>query len=130
MHLSNIITLSLLIGFTQFVCAADFNCENGYPVTTDIGEGVIMRTCMWEKEPDVVLRTGALELIKNGILILRTQTNSKGKLHGQFTSWSDDGAMLETGMYVEGLKQGVWLLIRKSGIRETIHYRNGVPIEP
>ena len=130
MQLPKIISILLLASFAQLAGAAEFNCENGDPVAIDPGEGVILRTCMWEKEPAVVIRTGTLELIKNGILILRTQTNSSGKLHGQFTSWTDEGAIQETGMYVEGLKHGAWLLIKKSGARETTHYQNGVPIEP
>jgi len=130
MQLPKIISLSLLIGFTQPGSAAALNCENGDPVATDIGGGVILRTCMWQKEPDVVVRTGTLELVKNGVLILRTQTNSNGKLHGQFTSWSDAGVILQKGMYVEGLKQGIWIVIKESGNSESIHYRDGVPVVP
>ena len=130
MQLPKVISLALLIGFTQLVSAAEFNCEKGDPVATDIGGGVILRTCMWQMEPDIVVRTGTLELVKNGVLILRTQTNSSGKLHGQFSSWSDEGAILEKGMYVEGLKEGIWIVMKESGDRETIHYKAGVPIEP
>lgn len=89
-----------------------------------------MRTCMWKKDPNVVIRVGPLELIKNGILILRTQTNSKGKLHGPFRSWSDEGEIQEKGNYVEGLKEGLWVIVKKGGNRENIHYQGGIPIEP
>ena len=89
-----------------------------------------MLTCMWEKEPDVVVRTGPLELVKNGILILRAETNSSGKLHGLYTSWSDEGEILEKGSYFEGLKQGAWIVTNKNGGNETIYYEKGVPLKP
>jgi len=85
---------------------------------------------MWKKESDVAVRVGPLELIKNGILILRTQTNSRGKLHGQFMSWSDEGELLEKGIYIEGLKEGIWIVMRKDGNSEKVYYKKGAPIEP
>jgi len=130
MRLSKIISLLLLVSFTQLIRASDFNCQKGDPVTADIGEGVIIRTCMWKKESDVAVRVGPLELIKNGILILRTQTNSRGKLHGQFMSWSDEGELLEKGIYIEGLKEGIWIVMRKDGNSEKVYYKKGAPIEP
>lgn len=85
---------------------------------------------MWENSQDVVVRVGPLELIKNGILILKTQTNSKGKLHGPFTSWSDHGEILEMGQYFEGLKEGNWITTNEDGNKKAIQYKKGVPIEP
>jgi len=130
MRLSKVISLLILISCSKFISASQFYCQKGDPVTADLGEGVIMRTCMWKKTPNVVIRAGPLELIKNGILILRTQTNSKGKLHGPFRSWSDEGEVQEKGNYVEGLKEGLWIIVKKGGNRESIHYKGGVPIEP
>jgi hypothetical protein len=37
---------------------------------------------------------------------------------------------LEKGLYVEGLKEGIWIVANKDGNNETIHYKKGVPIEP
>jgi hypothetical protein len=130
MRLSKIISFLLLIGFLKLVNASQFYCQKGNPVTADLGDGVVMRTCMWQKDQNVLVRVGPLELIKNGILILRTQTNSRGKLHGPFTSWNDDGELLEKGNYTEGLKEGDWIKIKEDGYKETVHYKKGIPIEP
>lgn len=96
----------------------------------DLGNGVIMHTCMWEKAANVTVRTGPLELIKNGVLILKLTTDSNGKLHGQFTSWNDVGEMTENGNYLKGLKEGIWTVTNKNGDSETLHYRAGVIVEP
>jgi hypothetical protein len=110
--------------------AGGIHCPLGDPVTADLGDGVIMRTCLWEKEPQLLVRAGPLELIKNGVLILKTQTNRSGKLHGQFTSWDDNGKMIESGVYDNGLKEGPWSTIDEHGISRTSYYRQGVRIEP
>ena len=130
MRLSKIISLFLLISCSKFVSASQFYCQQGDPVTANLGEGVIMRTCFWQKDSKIVIRVGPLELIKNGILILRTQTNSKGKLHGPFRSWSDEGQIQEEGNYVDGLKEGLWITVKKDGYRENIIYKGGIPVEP
>lgn len=120
----------LLAGLAGSVSATDIECIVGKKVSADLGEGVTMHTCLWEKEPDLVIRTGPLELVKNGILILQAQTNLDGKLHGEFTSWSDDGVVILKGSYVEGLKQGPWLETDDNGKSQTILYRNGNPVDP
>ena len=130
MRLLRIISFLLLLNLTHLVGASGLHCERGDPIATDIGGGVTMLTCMWEKEPDVVVRTGPLELVKNGILILRAETNSSGKLHGLYTSWSDEGEILEKGSYFEGLKQGAWIITNKDGGNETIYYEKGVLVKP
>ena len=130
MRLTKVISLLILIGCSKFISASQFYCQKGDPVTADLGDGVIMRTCMWKKDSNVVIRVGPLELIKNGIQILRTQTNSKGKLHGPFRSWSDEGDIQEKGNYVDGLKEGLWTIVEKGGNRENIHYKGGIPFEP
>ena len=121
---------ALLAAFAGPVSATDIECVVGNKVSADLGEGVAMHTCLWEKEPALVIRTGPIELVKNGILILQAQTNLDGKLHGEFTSWSDDGVVILRGNYVEGLKQGPWLETDDNGKSQTILYRNGNPVEP
>jgi len=119
-----------LIGIGGIVSAAEFHCKLGEEVIVGLGEGVIMHTCMWEKEPGVTIRTGSLELIKNDILILKSQTNDNGKLHGNFTVWSDEGKIVESGNYVEGVKEGSWLATDKNGISTTLVYRQGKIVDP
>jgi len=120
----------LLVGLTISLYAGEFSCPQGSTVLADLGDGVIMRTCMWEKAENVTIRTGPLELIKNGVLILKLATDSNGKLHGQFTSWNDAGEMTENGNYLKGLKEGIWTVTNKNGDSETLHYRAGVIVEP
>ena len=126
----SLILLLLASGFPYLLDAGEFTCTNGKRVSADLGDGVIMRTCLWEKAPDVILRTGPLELIKNGVLILKMQTNSNGKLHGEYTSWNDTGELIENGNYRDGLKHGIWLTTSKNGLRETRHYNNGILHQP
>ena len=119
----------LIIAAPRLFAAAKFQCPVGNEVTAGLGDGVIMRTCLWEKEPQLVVRAGPLELVKNGILILKTQTNLEGKLHGDFTSWNDEGVFIVSGTYVEGLKQGPWFETDKYGNTNTTYYRDGIPVE-
>lgn len=120
----------LAIAAPRLFATAEFHCAVGNAISASLGDGVTMRTCLWEKEPNLVVRTGPLELIKNGILILKTQTNREGKLHGGFTSWSDEGVVMVSGTYVEGIKEGPWFETDKKGNGDTIYYRNGIPVEP
>ena len=119
-----------MIGISGIVSAAEFHCKLGKEVNVGLGEGVIMHTCMWEKEPGVTLRTGSLELVKNDILILKSQTNENGKLHGDFTVWSDDGKIIEYGSYIEGVKEGPWMKTDENGISTTLVYRQGKIVDP
>ena len=129
-HSLKFLLFFLFAGFTTLPYAAELDCSLGNAVMADLGDGVIMRTCMWEKAANVTVRTGPLELIKNGVLILKLTTDSNGKLHGQFTSWNDAGEMTENGNYLKGLKEGVWTVTNKNGDSETLHYRTGVIVEP
>ncbi len=125
-----IIVFFIMVCFTRLSSAAGFNCPKGGAVLADLGDGVIMRTCMWEKAADVFVRTGPLVLIKNGVLILKLETDLNGKLHGEYTSWNDAGEITENGTYVEGLKEGPWKVTDKNGDSETLHYQAGVIVEP
>lgn len=127
----SLIALSLAaVVLVRPTSAMEFSCPFGYPVSANIGDGVIMHTCLWEKEPDVHVRAGPMQLIRNGILILQLQTNLKGKLHGQYRSWSDHGRLMETGNYQDGLKEGAWQVTDAQGNSELLHYRQGVLVEP
>jgi hypothetical protein len=125
---ANITAILALLAWS--VSATDIECAVGNKVSADLGEGVTMYTCLWEKEPDKVIRAGPVELVKNGTLILQAQTDLDGKLHGKFTSWSDDGVVILEGNYVKGLKQGPWLEADSNGRNQTILYRNGNPVDP
>ena len=124
------ILLFLLTGLAIPSGAAELICPQGGAVLAELGEGVIMRTCMWEKAANVTVRVGPLELVKNGVLILRLETDLKGKLHGRYTSWNDAGEMTETGNYHEGLKDGIWTVTNDNGDNETVHYQAGVMVAP
>jgi len=129
-RLTRIILLFLLTGFSLLVNATEFTCPRGEAVVADLGDGVTMRTCLWQKSANDTVRTGPLRLVKNGILILRLETNSNGKLHGQYTSWNDAGEITENGNYLEGLKEGIWTVISDNGDTKTFHYRARVIYEP
>lgn len=126
MRITITILIAILTCVPYLISAAAFECALGEEVSANLGEGVTMRTCVWEKEPGVLVRNGALELIKNGILILKTQTDLAGKLHGQYTSWNDQGEVIENGNYNEGQKDGAWLIVGKNGDRETLFFNRGI----
>jgi hypothetical protein len=125
---------SLLIWLMAFAggLSADsgFHCPRGDPVSAPLGDGIIMRTCLWHNEAKQAVRVGPLELIKNGILILKTQTNFDGQLHGRFTSWSDDGVIIKDGFYHLGRKHGPWLETDADGNPIEQHYHAGKPVDP
>lgn len=123
-----LITVTILLPLP--LIASDFKCPQGDVVVVSLGEGVIMRTCMWEKAPGMVIRTGAFELFKNDILILQSQTNIDGKLHGGFTSWDDSGAVITHGNYVDGLKHGEWLETNPEGVSSSVFYEEGKSLQP
>ena len=89
-----------------------------------------MRTCMWQNEARVKVRVGPFELIKNGILIVKSQTNRKGQLHGRFTSWTDDGVIIKDGHYHYGQKHGAWIETDADGIVQNLQYHEGKLIQP
>ena len=108
--------------------ASEFHCENGEVAVADLGGGVVMRTCLWEKEPGIMARTGPMELIKNEILILEARTNLDGQLHGLYSSWDDAGRLMEQGQFRKGLKQGQWIYADGNGLSRVFYYRAGVPL--
>lgn len=120
----------LLLIAAQAPASYGFHCPRGDPVTANLGGGVIMRTCLWQNEAGVGIRVGPFELIKNGVLIVKTQTNIDGQLHGRFTSWSDDGVMIEDGHYQRGHKHGPWREADADGKIKTLHYHEGALVQP
>jgi hypothetical protein len=105
-------------------------CALGEATSLSIGDGVILHSCSWEQTPGVFLRTGPMEMVRHGVLILRLHTDRNGKLQGQFSSWDDAGVLTENGHYVDGLKHGEWLVTDANGERRVEHYRAGVLIAP
>ena len=89
-----------------------------------------MRTCMWQNENQKMVRIGPFELVKDGILIVKSQTNLKGQLHGRFTSWTDDGVIIKDGHYQFGQKHGAWIETDAAGVRQSLHYNKGDLAQP
>ncbi len=128
MRYHRLFLLPLLLPLSIAVQAVEFYCPLGDPVSAFLGDGVIMRTCIWRKESGVTVRAGPLQLTRNGIVILELRTNFNGKLHGRYRAWSDAGELTNQGNYHNGLKQGTWLETDLNGIQNTLHYRDGVVI--
>ena len=120
----------LLTGVPALVLPAESYCKIGKEVVVGLGDGVTMRTCMWEKETGATIRTGSLELVKNDILILRSHSDESGRLHGEFIVWSDEGVIIKNGSYNEGLKHGPWLTTDINGISTILVYQQGKIVEP
>ena len=56
----------------------------GHKVTADLGNGVRLQSCSCEKTTGTFVRIGPLQLIKNGILILKLATDQEGRLQGEY----------------------------------------------
>ena len=108
--------------------AIEFACERGAEVEASLGEGVIMRTCSWEKSSGNFIRVGPLQLVKNGILILQLQTDENGRLHGPYNAWDDNGVLVESGTYEDGLREGEWQVTSADGQLSTLYFRAGKPL--
>ena len=50
---------------------------------------------------------------------------SEGLLHGQFTSFYSDGSIKETGLYLNGLREGMWEEYSPQNEKATGTYRHG-----
>jgi hypothetical protein len=110
--------------------ASDFQCVLGNKVAASLGDGVTLHSCSWEKTPGNFVRIGPLQLIRNGILILKLNTDSDGKLQGEYRVWDDSGTLTESGYYRDGLKEGEWRLTDANGITRVIVFRAGKPVGP
>ena len=108
--------------------AADFDCTLGDKISADLGDGVVLHSCSWEKTPGSFVRTGPLHLVRNDILILQLYTDRDGKLQGDYRSWSDAGVLIESGQYDNGLKEGEWRRIDSSGRVSVVVFRSGKPV--
>jgi hypothetical protein len=108
--------------------ANNFECVIGNKVTANLGDGVRLQACSWEKDTGTFVRTGPLHLIKNGILILKLETDEEGRLQGEYTTWDDQGIITEIGHYRDGLKEGEWRVIDKQGNSRLITFAAGVDV--
>ena len=121
-----IIVLAAALWVTSGQASVDFDCEVGVRVSGDLGDGVTLHTCRWERTPGVFVRAGPLRLIKNGVVILKLQTDRDGVLQGEYSAWDDDGELTETGHYRDGLKEGEWRSVDEQGVSRVTVYRAGV----
>lgn len=130
MRISSLLAIAALGAFALPGRAAPLACPRGEPVAASIGGGAVMRSCVWEKSPGVRVRTGPLELYKDGVLILKTQTNARGQLHGPYQEWTDEGHLQQQGDYVEGRREGDWIETDGKGSTVRVRYRAGVRVSP
>jgi uncharacterized protein len=52
---------------------------------------------------------------------------TEGLLHGSYTSWKQDGSLQETGIYLNGLREGMWEVYRENGVKVVGTYKHGRP---
>lgn len=126
---SRLALVALLISLpaAQSGSASDFQCALGDKFSASLGDGVTLYSCSWEKTPGNFVRIGPLRLIKNGVLILKLQTDNDGLLQGEFRVWDDHGSLTESGHYLDGLKEGKWRSIDANGNTRVTVYRAGKP---
>ena len=110
--------------------ADEFECPLGTPFSADLGDGVTLQSCNWEKTPGNFVRAGPLEMVRHGILILQLQTDREGRLHGEYTVWDDQGIVTTSGQYREGLKEGEWHITDEQGNIRVIVYSAGIAATP
>ena len=124
--MSGVLFLAVLHGFA----ADEFECPLGKPFSVSLGDGVTLQACNWEKSPGNIVRTGPLQLVKNGILILQLTSDREGRLHGEYIVWDDEGNVTTIGQYREGLKQGEWRITDERGGTRVIVYSAGITEAP
>jgi antitoxin component YwqK of YwqJK toxin-antitoxin module len=118
--------LTMLVAYS----ADELECVLGDKITVELGDGVTLQSCSWEKTPGNFVRVGPLQLVRNSVLILRLETDRAGRLQGKFTSWNDDGLILEEGQYRDGQKEGDWHVVDEQGNRQVVTYRAGIVQTP
>jgi antitoxin component YwqK of YwqJK toxin-antitoxin module len=52
---------------------------------------------------------------------------TEGLLHGTFTSLRPDGSLKETGLYLNGLREGIWEIYKEDQVKGVGTYRHGRP---
>jgi antitoxin component YwqK of YwqJK toxin-antitoxin module len=52
---------------------------------------------------------------------------AEGLLHGTYTSWKQDGSIHETGLYLNGLREGMWEIYREEKVKGVGSYKHGRP---
>jgi hypothetical protein len=116
----------LFLALLHELTADEFECPLGEPFAASLGDGVTLQACNWEKSPGDIVRTGPLQLVKNGILILRLTNDHEGRLHGEYTVWDDAGNVTTSGQYREGLKEGEWRITDEQGNTRVIVYNANI----
>jgi hypothetical protein len=129
-RVTSLVLAASLLAVTHQLYANSFECVLGNKVTADLGDGVRLQSCSWEKTTGTFVRTGPLQLVKNGILILKLSTDQEGRLQGEYSSWDDHGIITENGHYRDGLKEGEWRVTDKQGNRRLITFIAGVDVTP
>jgi antitoxin component YwqK of YwqJK toxin-antitoxin module len=52
---------------------------------------------------------------------------AEGLLHGSYTRWNPDGSLLETGLYLNGLREGMWEIYKEGQVKGVGTYKHGKP---
>ena len=128
--MTGLMLVAVLLSMLHLLIEDEFQCPLGNKVNTGLGDGIILQSCSWEKTAGKFVRTGPLQLVRNGILILQLQNDRDGKLQGEYTSWDDDGNIMENGHYRDGLKEGEWQVTDKQGNHNVVTYSAGIALTP
>jgi hypothetical protein len=129
-RVTRLVLAASLLAVIHELYANNFDCVVGNKVTADLGDGVRLQSCSWEKVPGTFVRTGPLQLIKNGILILKLATDRDGRLQGEYSTWDDHGIITENGHYRDGQKEGEWRLTDEQGNSRLLTFAAGVDVTP
>ena len=121
---------ALFLAVLHGLPADEFECPMGKPFSANLGDGVTLQACNWEKSPGNIVRIGPLQLVKNGILILQLTSDHEGRLHGEYFVWDDEGNVTTSGQYREGLKEGEWRITDERGNIRVIVYSAGIAETP
>ena len=52
---------------------------------------------------------------------------TEGLLHGAYTSWKADGNIHESGLYLNGLREGIWEIYKDGNVKGIGTYKHGRP---
>ncbi len=109
MYRLHTILLFFTLPFLSSCCSNEPLCQVG-TFTSYEGDGLIVKTCMVEKQEGHKVQAGPM-LVYNSVSgkLVNRMFFADGELHGVFQHWGDSGILKAQGMYSEGKKHGAWL---------------------
>ncbi|NQZ43056.1 MAG: nicotinic acid mononucleotide adenyltransferase [Flavobacteriaceae bacterium] len=93
---------------------------------------ILLTTTVFAQKKEVMKHNEATNLVEatyfhdNGQISQIGTFDTKGKLHGKWTSFSETGEKLSEGSYLKGKRTGTWLFWNADVVKEVRFDENGI----